>query len=208
MTNAPEKPEFWEAAFAEKQEMWGFTPATSAVLAKDLFVGKGIQQVLIPGFGYGRNAQVFREAGLAVTGIEIAQTAIDLARKHYGPDLTIYHGSVTDMPFDARLYDGIFCHALLHLLSADERCKLLTDCYNQLAENGYMVFTVISSAAPTYGQGRPVGPDRYEMFGGVTLQFYREESIRTEFADVGLVGIDAVEENYPFFLVTCQKGAG
>jgi hypothetical protein len=38
MVNENEKPEFWEAAFDEKQEMWGFEPAKSAVLTKDFFV--------------------------------------------------------------------------------------------------------------------------------------------------------------------------
>jgi hypothetical protein len=37
MTNASEKPEFWEANFIEKQEMWGMEPSHSAGLAKDLF---------------------------------------------------------------------------------------------------------------------------------------------------------------------------
>ena len=29
--------EFWETAFIEKQEMWGFEPSKSAVLTKDFF---------------------------------------------------------------------------------------------------------------------------------------------------------------------------
>ena len=31
MNNEAEKPEFWESAFIEKQEMWGFEPSNSAV---------------------------------------------------------------------------------------------------------------------------------------------------------------------------------
>jgi hypothetical protein len=62
--------EFWEENFAEKQEMWGLEPARSAVLARDLFAEKGIMKVLVPGMGYGRNARVFTDSGMAVTGIE------------------------------------------------------------------------------------------------------------------------------------------
>ena len=114
MTN--EKPEFWEKSFSEKQEMWGFEPAKSAILTKEFFLQQGVKTVLVPGFGYGRNAQVLKENGMQVTGIEISQTAIDMAVKHYGNEMTIYHGSVTDMPFDNKKYDGIFCYALIHLL--------------------------------------------------------------------------------------------
>ncbi|MGY0035050.1 hypothetical protein [Pedobacter sp. NJ-S-72] len=37
MKDETEKPEFWELAFDQKQEMWGFEPANSAVLVKDFF---------------------------------------------------------------------------------------------------------------------------------------------------------------------------
>ena len=43
------------------------------------------------------------------------------------------------MPFDNKSYDGIFSHALLHLLSEQERVKFIKDCYNQLKPGGYMV---------------------------------------------------------------------
>ena len=53
--------EFWEEAFKDKQEMSGLNPAKSIVLTKDFFVEQKIKRVLIPGFGYGRNTQIFIE---------------------------------------------------------------------------------------------------------------------------------------------------
>lgn len=208
MDNKTGEPEFWESAFTEKQEMWGFAPAQSAILTKDLFVEKGLKNILIPGIGYGRNAQIFRDNGMVVTGIEISKTAIEMAEKHYGRDMIIYHGSVTDMPFDNHRYDGIFCYALIHLLDSQEREKLIRDCYNQLSDNGYMVFAVISKTAPTYGTGKFISKDRFEMFGGVKMFFYDSESIHAEFGQAGLFEIIEVRENYPFFLVKCRKGKG
>jgi SAM-dependent methyltransferase len=205
MANETGKPEFWESAFNEKHEMWGFEPSRSAVLTKDFFVSKSVKNILIPGIGYGRNAQVFVDNGMAVTGIEISKTAIEMARKHYGTAMVIHHGSVTDMPFDDKQYDGVFCYALIHLLDESERAKLIRDCYHQLAENGYMVFTVISKDAHTYGQGELIGKDRYEMFGGVKMFFYDKESIHAEFGKAGLFEITEVTENYPFYLIKCRK---
>ncbi|NLN24645.1 MAG: class I SAM-dependent methyltransferase [Bacteroidetes bacterium] len=197
--------EFWEEAFKDKQEMWGFEPAKSAVLAKNFFVEEGINNILIAGIGYGRNAQIFRENGIEVTGIEISKTAIALARKHYGMDMTIHHGSVTDMPFDNNQYDGIFCYGLIYLLDSNERAKLISDCYNQLSENGCMVFTAITKEAQTYGQGKQIGKDRFEMFGGVQLFFYDKVTIQEEFGKAGLFEITVVTENYPFYLIKCRK---
>lgn len=119
--------EFWEANFSEKQEMWGFEPAQSALLTRDFFVEKGVKNMLIPGIGYGRNAHIFRQSGIDVTGIEISKTAIELAKKHYGTGMVIHHGSVTDMPFDNNQYNGIFCYGLIHLLDSNERATLIAE---------------------------------------------------------------------------------
>jgi cyclopropane fatty-acyl-phospholipid synthase-like methyltransferase len=197
--------EFWEQAFKDKQEMWGLEPAQSTILTKDFFVEHKVKNVLIPGIGYGRNAQIFMENGMTVTGIEISQTAIDLAKKHFGNELKIHHGSVTDMPFDDKLYDAIFCYGLIYLLGKDERAKFIQDCFNQLTKDGVMVFTAITKDAQIYGQGTQLSKDRFEMFGGVKIFFYDEQSIAEEFGNTGLFEITKVTENYPFYLIKCEK---
>ncbi len=204
-TNEKVMTEFWEEAFKYKQEMWGLSPAKSTVLIKDFFIEQKIKSVLIPGFGYGRNAQIFIENGMSVTGIEISKTAIDLAHKHFGKETTIYHSSVTEMPFDNNLYDGIYCYGLIYLLDKVERAKLIQDCYNQLTENGFMVFTAITKQAVTYGQGTKISQDRFEMFGGVKIFFYDKETITEEFGKTGLFETTEVIENYPFYLIKCKK---
>lgn len=197
--------EFWEEAFKDKQEMWGLEPARSAVLTNDFFVANNVKNILIPGIGYGRNAQIFRDSGIEVTGIEISQTAIDIAKRHFDNKLSIYHGSVTEMPFDDKLYDGIFCYGLIYLLDKDERKKLIKDCFNQLTENGFMVFTAITKDAQTYRQGTLISKDRFEMFGGVKIFFYDKETINEEFNKAGLFDITEVTENYPFYIIKCRK---
>lgn len=185
--------------------MWGFEPSQSTVLTSDFFVENNVKNVLIPGIGYGRNAQIFIENGMTVTGIEISQTAIDLAYKHFGNNLTIYHGSVTEMPFDQKLYDGIYSYALIHFLNKYERKKLIQDCFNQLSDNGYMFFATVSKEAQIYGQGTCIGKDRVELFGGLKMFFYDHETIQEEFGKAGLFEITDVPDVYPFHLVKCKK---
>ncbi|GAA4169873.1 class I SAM-dependent methyltransferase [Sphingobacterium ginsenosidimutans] len=197
--------EFWERNFIEKGEMWGGSPAHSALLAKDLFIAENIKEILIPGFGYGRNGHIFLDHGIAVTGIELSNTAIEIARKYVGSQTIIHHGSVVDMPFDTKKYGGIFCYALIHLLGTEERTKFIRDCYEQLSDDGYMIFTTVSKQASIYRQGTAIGTDRFEMFGGVSMFFYDLESIRSEFEKYGLIEIKEVEENYPFYLIICKK---
>lgn len=197
--------EFWEQSFRDKQAMWGQEPTQAARVAAATFAAKGFKNILVPGIGYGRNAQAFLALGMQVTGIEISATAIGLAAQQYGTALQLYHGSVTDMPFDDKQYNGIFCHALIHLLDAPERAKLIAACYNQLAPRGLMIFTTITKASPTYGQGTLIGKDRYEQFGGVRMFFYDRETIAEAFGPYGLTGVEEITENLPFYQVTCCK---
>lgn len=128
--------EFWESSFIENQSMWGFEPSDSAIITKDFFLEKKVKDLLIAGVGYGRNAKVFTDNEISVTVIGISKTAIELAKQN-NVNIDIFHGSVTAMPFDQKLYDGIFCYALIHLLNHNERVKFIKDCYNQLKPNGY-----------------------------------------------------------------------
>ena len=206
--------EFWESSFRDKQAMWGFEPADSARDTVTLFRNRGMVNILIPGFGYGRNAKVFADNGFSVTGIEISQTAIDLARQHFGPDMPVFQGSVSDMPFDQVEYDGIFCYALIHLLSKKDRLKLIADCYNQLKPGGLMVFVAISVRDARYGQGKEVSKNRFLTGHGVELFFYDSDSIEEEFGKYGLS--EALEIKEPvhnrsnisqqqFWKIVCEK---
>lgn len=186
--------EFWETSFQDKQEMWGWEPADSAIQTFELFKKYGFQKILVPGFGYGRNARIFCEDGFNVTGIEISETAVDLAKKHFGDSVKVYHGSVGSMPFDTEFYDGIFSYSLIHLLNANERKKLIFDCYNQLKPDGYMVFVSISKMDFRYGQGKEIGNDTFETFPGLTLFFYDADSIKTDFGNYGLIDAEVINE--------------
>ena len=206
--------EFWESSFRDNQEMWGLEPADSAIATLELFKKHGLSKILIPGFGYGRNAKIFTDNGFKVTGIEISETAINLAKKYYENNIRVYHGSVGSMPFDKELYDGIFCYALIHLLKEKERIKLINDCYNQLKSNGYMVFVAISKTDAKYGEGKEVSKDTIETKHGIALFFYDSNSIETEFGNHGLIEAKEVSEplknkgekpSHKFWQIICRK---
>ncbi|MBK8807499.1 MAG: class I SAM-dependent methyltransferase [Bacteroidales bacterium] len=206
--------EFWESSFRDKQVMWGWEPTPSAIMALELFKKHDLNNILIPGFGYGRNGKIFIDNGLNVTGIEISQTAIDLAKTHFGESLNIHHGSVNDMPFDQEHFDGIFCYALIHLLNQEERENLIKNCYNQLIANGYMLFVAISKKDARYGQGKEIGIDTFQSPIGVTFFFYDADSVEKEFGKFGLVEAEEIVEpenvlaNKPslrFWKILCKK---
>lgn len=198
---------FWEEAFKNKQAMWGEQPTISAIETCKHFKSLGFQKILIPGFGYGRNARPFLDSGFEVTGIEISKTAIELAYQLLGGEIKVFHGPVGGMPFDQETYDGIFCHALIHLLKSNEREQLLANCHGQMRSGGLMVFTTITKHASTYGVGEKLGKDLFKTKDGVELFFYDEETIKEEFGKFGLVEATVVEEApaTKFWKIVCQK---
>jgi len=118
------------------------------------------------------------------------------------------------MPFEDKLYDGIFCYALLHLLNKSERAKFIKDCYDQLKPNGYMIFTTISKEAPMYGKGKQLDKDYFEIMDGVKMFFYDEDSIKDEFEEYGQIEVSKVVEPhknneskppFTFLMIKCQK---
>ena len=186
--------------------MWGFDPAYSAIHTKDFFLKNKVKDILIPGIGYGRNANIFIENGIDVTGIEISETAIKLAKEN-SPNINIFHGSVNEMPFDNKLYDGIYCYALLHLLNSKEREKFIEDCYNKLKPGGYMIFVTVSKEAFLYGRGKQLGENYFEVSEGMKMFFYDLDSIKEDFKNYGLFELsEIVEANMlKFIIAKCKK---
>ncbi|GEK33369.1 class I SAM-dependent methyltransferase [Kurthia sibirica] len=205
--------EFWEESFKENREMWGFKAADSTVKTKERFLENKVKTVLIPGFGYGRNAKVFMENGMEVEGIEISDTAIQLARTHQ-ITVPIYHGGITSMPFNDKKYDGIYSYALLHLLPTGERQQFIKDCYEQLEDGGLMVFVTISQESPMYAKGKKIAENYFEIMPNLTMYFYNEQAIQKDFAEVGLKKVEKIiephkenpdKEPFIFTMITCQK---
>lgn len=177
--------------------MWKFEPSDSAISALKLFKSEKINKILIPGFGYGRNARLFVDNGLIVTGIEISGSAIELARDN-GLNCKIHHGSVTSMPFDRQKFDGIFCYATIHLLNKPERRKFLCACYDQLIKNGLMIFVVTTTDNGLYGSGIHISRNRYEIAKGLQVYFYDSESVVKEFSDFGIIECNDIGEPVKF----------
>ena len=206
--------EFWDEMFQKIGTLWSFEPVDSAIYISDFFAENGLLKILIPGIGFGRNAKPFIEKGMDVTGIEISETAIGLAREN-GLEFPIHHGSVAEMPFDDSVYDGIYCYSLIHLFGQNERRRFLKNCYSQLREGGLMVFIAVSKGyTKLYENGKPVSKGRFRIQNGLDVFFYDSVSIEREFGKFGLDEYREIdepvkhmpnEEPMKFWMVVCRK---
>jgi SAM-dependent methyltransferase len=129
--------EYWDNRFIEGGKIWGDNPSRTAIYALKLFKTYNLKKILVPGDGYGRNTKLFTEAKLSVVGIEVSESAINIA-KVFDPKTQFFQGSVLDMPFDDEIYDGIYSCNVLHLFLKEDRHSFLKKCSNQLRKNGFV----------------------------------------------------------------------
>lgn len=202
--------EFWESVYKNNGRMWGENPTDNARTVLKILQKHNIRNVLIPGFGYGRNAKVFYDEGIDVSGIEISKTAIGRAQKYFGNDVTIHLGSVTDMPFDDTQYQSIYCYSLIHLLNKADRKKLIHDCYSQLKDNGLMIFVALSINDERFGLGEELEKNTFHSPQGLNLYFYDEASIKDEFGNYNILEAEEINEpienpNEKHWMIVCEK---
>ena len=134
-----DKKEYWESRFKAEGKIWGESPSQSAHAAVKLFLANNVKTVLVPGSGYGRNTKLFSAAGMDVTGIEISETAYEMASQ-FDPRSKFYKGTVLDMSFDNLKYDAIYCYNVLHLFRQTERELFLQQCKGKLKDGGLIFF--------------------------------------------------------------------
>jgi SAM-dependent methyltransferase len=185
--------EFWEKRFNDEGKVWGELPSKSAYQALELFRKYGVNSILVPGSGYGRNTRLFSSSGFDVTGIEISTTACNLA-KQFDPQTRVYEGSVLDMSFGPGVFDAIYCFNTLHLFCENDRRLFLQECLGKLGEVGLAFFTVFSEEEPSFGQGKEVESNTYESRPGRPTHYFTEEDLREHFRDFETIETGIVHE--------------
>ena len=172
--------DYWEDRFLTEGKIWGDLPSKTALYDRDLFKNHQVQNILVPGAGYGRNAEYFEAEGFKVTGIEISETALKTARQK-NQKIIYYQGSVLEMPFSEIFYDAIYCFNVLHLFRESNRRIFVEKCLNQIKENGFVFFTVFSEQESSFGKGTSVEINTYESKPGRPIHYFTESDLKEHF---------------------------
>jgi len=188
-----DKKEYWDGRFTEEGKIWGDSPSKSAHDALRLFLANGVRSVLVPGSGYGRNTKLFAISGLDVAGVEISETAFNMASQ-FDPRSKFYNGTVLDMSFDNRKYDAIYCFNVLHLFRQPERELFLQQCVRKLKDKGLAYFTVFSNEEESFGQGNETESSTFESKPGRPVHYFTEEDLRQHFHQFEIMKIGTIKD--------------
>ncbi|MFX1417868.1 MAG: class I SAM-dependent methyltransferase [Promethearchaeota archaeon] len=185
--------EYWNNRYQENGEIWGTEPSKTAVYVLKLFKKYDIVKILIPGSGYGRHTKFFSKNDYKVTGIEISETALNLA-KEFDSNSKLILGSVLNMPFNDDVYDAIFCHNFLHLLLKTERVLFIEKCYSQLREKGLAFFTVFSEQESSFGRGAKIEKNTFESKPYRPTHYFTEQDLLEHFKTFSVIETGIIEE--------------
>jgi trans-aconitate 2-methyltransferase len=184
--------DYWDRRFRAEGRIWGLAASTTAARAEGEFRKAGARRILIPGAGYGRNAEFFSGSGYEVTGVEISPEALRLAKE--GSSVRYVQGSVLDLEAPREGYDGVYCHNVLHLFLRKERRKCIEKCHGALKPGGMAFFAVFSDAEPQYGKGREAEENTFESKPGRPVHFYTDADMRADFAGFEIVETGTMED--------------
>jgi len=185
--------EYWDKRFLDGGKIWGVKPSKTAIYALELFKENNFNKILVPGAGYGRNTKLFTDSNLEVVGIEVSESAINLA-KRFNPKTRFYQGSVLDMPFDDENYDGIYSCNVLHLFLRDDRILFLKKCYKQLRTKGFVFFVVFSDKESSFGRGKRVEENTYESKPWRPVHYFSEIDLIEHFKNYSVIETGIIED--------------
>lgn len=103
----------------------------------DSYAGANVLEV---GVGQGTDLVQFARAGARVTGIDITQRHLDLARRNFevrGLSGTFQLANAASMPFADEIFDVVYSFGVLH--HTDQTVRCISECYRVLKPGGTLL---------------------------------------------------------------------
>jgi len=188
---------YWDKRFRSEGKIWGARPSITLEITIDFFTKNNVRKVLIPGSGYGRNAEALAKAGFNVSGIEISETAHRMAvssneKSRLGIDYEL--GDALEMPYRDENFEGVYCLNTLHFFKQDERIRFIDDVHRILKRRGLTVFTVFSEKEPSFGKGEEIEPNTFESKKDRPTHYFSEKDLNEHFKNYEILVNTIIEE--------------
>jgi SAM-dependent methyltransferase len=153
----------WDASYLNGPAPWDIgqpQPAIARLASEGGFMGP----VLDAGCGTGENTLLIASLGLQVLGMDVAETAIAIARekaKNSGLDIEFAVADAFHLNQLRRSFDTVLDCGLFHTFNSEERTEYLASLASAIKHNGTLYVLCFSDDGPWYWPA-PCSPGRTE----------------------------------------------
>jgi SAM-dependent methyltransferase len=190
----------WDASYRDGPAPWdidGPQPAVVRLAASGGFAGA----VLDAGCGTGENALHLASLGLSVLGVDVAETALALAREKAGRRALEVEFAVADALALERLgrsFDTVLDCGLFHTFDADERRRYVASVASVTRPGGTLHVLCFSDEPGPHPVAREELPAAFEAGSAWRIRAIEAERLEARFLDSGA----------PAWLATVERCAG
>jgi SAM-dependent methyltransferase len=180
----------WDASYLDGPPPWDIgrpQPAILRLARADAFAGA----VLDAGCGTGENALHVASLGLHVLGVDVAETAVAVAREkaaHRGIDADFVVADALHLDRLGRVFETVLDCGLFHTFDSDERRGYVASLASVTSRGGNVYVLCFSDVGPTCGP-HPVSHEElraaFERSGGWSVASVGPDRIRTTFDPQG-----------------------
>jgi SAM-dependent methyltransferase len=178
--------QYWDKRFEAEGRIWGDSPSLTAEHALEIFRNAGVQKILVPGSGYGRNTRLFSASGFDVTGVEISAAAYAMSLA-FDKLSRFYKMSALNMVLIEGSYDAVYCFNVLHLFREKERQLFIQQCAGKIQGGGMMYFTVFSEEESSFGKGQETETNTFESKPGRPVHYFTESDLAAHFENMKIL---------------------
>lgn len=181
-------PDFWEQFYAEKKAYWDLkeaTPALQEFFNHALCPASG--SVLIPGAGFGYDAEAWALRGHQVLAVDFSPTAVDeldrLSRKHKNLkslDLDLFELSAKDSKKAGTQFDIIYEYCTFSAIHPGRRDEYLEIWQKMLKDDGVIIALFFPLVSGNTLQGPPHNMSEVELMARLDGVFDIVERIPVE----------------------------
>jgi SAM-dependent methyltransferase len=181
----------WDASYLDGPAPWDIgepQPAIVRLAGEGAFAGA----VLDAGCGTGENALHVASLGLRVLGVDVAETAVSMARENAtarGIDAEFVVADALHLHHLGRVFETVLDCGLFHTFDGDERRAYVASLASVTGRGGQLYVLCFSDVGPETGPhpiSRPQLSAAFPPGGGWSVASIRPARLRTRFAARGL----------------------
>ena len=165
---------------------------------------KESKRIVDLGCGNGNHVVFFAEQGFDVSGLDLSEEAIEIAKawlnkRNLKADLRV--GDIERLPYPDQSFDVAISHGVLDHISFEKAKKAMEEIKRILVPGGYVCISLRSTEDCEFGRGKKVDQNTFVLEEGyekgVIQHYFDFREIKELFKDFKIFDLELHEEKFP-----------